>query len=74
MRSVLTVYLTGVVIALAVMRDRWPTRVAAALVWPLGPMAFIVVVFIFLVTAAILWPVLVLGMAALLGALITWLT
>ena len=56
------------------MRDRWPTRVAAALVWPLGPMAFIVVVFIFLVTAAILWPVFGLAMAALLGALITWLT
>ena len=68
------VYLIGVGIGLAVMRDRWPARIATSLVWPLGPMAFVVVVSILLVTAAILWPIPVLTTAVLLGALITLLT
>ena len=70
----LVIYLVGVVIGLAVMRDRWPARVATSMVWPLGPIAFVVVVSILLVTAAILWPIPVLGTAALLGVLIALLT
>jgi hypothetical protein len=51
------VYLAGVLVALAVMRDRWPVRIATALVWPLGPIAFLIVIPIQLAAAAILWPV-----------------
>jgi hypothetical protein len=69
----LSIYLSGLVIALAVMRDPWPARIGTALVWPLGPMAFVVVISILLVASAILWPVLILGSAALLG-LLAWLT
>jgi hypothetical protein len=70
---VLALYLTGVVIALAVMRDPWPVRIGTAMVWPLGPLAFAVVISVLLVASAILWPVLILGSAVLLGVL-AWLT
>jgi hypothetical protein len=69
-QSALLVYVLGIVIGLTVMRDPWPARLVTALVWPLGPIAFVIVVAIMLVTAAILWPVLILGSAAVLGAVI----
>ncbi len=69
----LSIYLSGLVIALVVMRDPWPARLGSAMVWPLGPIAFVVVISILLVASAILWPVLILGGAALLG-LLAWLT
>jgi hypothetical protein len=68
----LVVYLAGVAIGLTVMRDPWPSRVGTALVWPLGPMAFIIVVALFLVTAAALWPIPVLGMLLVLTG-VAWL-
>ena len=68
------VYAVGVVIGLCVMRDRWPSRLATALVWPLGPAAFAVVVSILLLASVFLWPAPVLSAAALLGALLWWLT
>lgn len=61
------VYLAGVAMGLFVMRDRWPARLAIALLWPLGPIAFAVVITILGLAAAVLWPVPVLGAAALLG-------
>jgi hypothetical protein len=64
---VLYIYLAGVLVALAVMRDPWPARVTIALVWPLGPIAFVVVVAIMLVAAAILWPIPVLAGVAVIG-------
>ena len=70
MTYLFVVYLTGFIIALAVMRDPWPARVGTAVVWPLGPVAFVVVVSVLLVAAAILWPIPVLGAAALIGALL----
>jgi hypothetical protein len=63
----LVIYLAGVVLGLAVMRDAWPSRVAIALVWPLGPMAFVVVVTILVMASAVVWPVPVLGAVTLLG-------
>jgi hypothetical protein len=63
----LIVYLAGVAIGLAAMRDRWPSRLAIALLWPLGPMAFLVVIAILAVAAIALWPIPVLGAATLLG-------
>jgi hypothetical protein len=69
----LIVYVIGVVIGLAMMRDRWPARVATALVWPLGPIAFLVIVPSLLVVATILWPLVMLPLAAIVVAAITWL-
>ena len=68
--TLLAIYGVGVAIALAVMRDRWPARIGTALVWPLGPIAFVVLVPILLIAAAILWPVPVLGSAALMAAMV----
>jgi hypothetical protein len=68
----LIVYLIGVVVGLAVMRDRWPARVVTALVWPLGPAAFVAVLAILTVMSIILWPLPILTAAAIIG-LFTWL-
>jgi hypothetical protein len=65
------IYVLGIALGLAVMRDPWPARVATALVWPLGPIAFVLVIALQLVVAAILWPLLILGTAAAVG-LILW--
>ena len=66
----LWIYLAGVAVALAVMRDPWRARVATAMVWPLGPMAFVVVIVIQLIAAIYLWPVPVLGTIGVIAALI----
>ena len=62
-------YALGVALGLVVMRDPWPARVVTALVWPLGPIAFVLVISLLLIVAAILWPPLILGAAAVIGAL-----
>lgn len=67
----LTIYLTGAVIGLMVMRDGWASRLITALLWPLGPLAFVVVLTILLVVAAVLWPLPVLGATAVLAG-IAW--
>ena len=73
MSSVLAgIYVAGVVVGLLVMRDPLRLRLATALVWPLGPIAFVVVLAILLITSAALWPVTVLGTAAAIAAL-AWL-
>ena len=64
----LWIYAAGVVVALAVMRDPWPARLATALVWPLGPAAFVVVLATLLVAAVFVWPVPILVTAALAAA------
>ena len=69
----ITIYLAGVVVALAVMRDPWPARVGTALVWPLGPLAFVVVVTILLLASVLLWPLLLLPLAALVALAGWWL-
>ena len=66
------IYALGIITALAVMRDPWPARIGTALAWPLGPLAFLVVVTILLLAAVILWPLPLLGGAVLLAALL-WL-
>jgi len=63
-------YLAGVVVALAVMRDPWPSRVGIALAWPLGPIAFLAVVAILLMASLFLWPLPVLGAIGVIAALI----
>jgi hypothetical protein len=74
MTIILVIYMTGVLIALVRMRDPWPSRMATALVWPLGPAAFVAVLAVMIVAAAIMWPLPVLGGAALVAALAWWMT
>jgi hypothetical protein len=59
-------------IGLAVMRDPLPARLLTALVWPLGPIAFVLVIALLLVVATIVWPVIMLGLMAI-AALGIWL-
>lgn len=62
-------YVGGAVIALLVMRDRWLLRLVTALAWPLGPLAFIVVIALLYLASVVLWPVRVLtGTGVLAGA------
>jgi len=60
-------YALGVLIGLAVMRDRFVPRLVTALLWPIGPITAIVVVCGLLLVAVILWPMLMLVSAAVIG-------
>jgi hypothetical protein len=53
----LVVYAIGVAIGLARTDDRWPTRIALAVLWPLGPLAFVVVVAVLYLALPIAFPV-----------------
>jgi hypothetical protein len=70
--TLFAIYLLGVAIGLAVMRDPIGARLGTALVWPLGPVAFVIVLAILLAASAILWPVAALAAAAVLSAIV-WL-
>jgi hypothetical protein len=62
MDILVAIYVTGVVIGLAVMRDRWAVRIGTALVWPLGVASLALVAVILTASALYLWPVLLLGL------------
>ena len=65
----LAIYVTGTAIGVIVMRDRWLERIVTAAAWPLGVLAFGVVVVILAAAALYLWPIPVLAtIGLLLGA------
>jgi hypothetical protein len=73
---VLVVYGLGVAIGLARTDASWPTRVALALLWPLGPAALIVAVALLFLALPIAFPVVgsivfAIGVALGLGLLLT---
>jgi hypothetical protein len=51
MNTVLAIYLAGVAIGVWRTDAPWPTRVLLAALWPIGPLAFVVVVAILLAAA-----------------------
>ena len=57
MRLALLIYAVGAVVALAFTEARLPARVALALVWPVCPLAFVLVVSLLLVAALYIFPV-----------------
>lgn len=59
------VYAAGAVVALWRTDAGWPTRIALALLWPLGPLAFLITVAILLGASLIAFPVVAGGVAAL---------
>ena len=67
--AALGVYVTAAIFALWRTDARWPTRLAVAVLWPLGPAAFVLTVLILLAASAIAFP-LVGGIAAV--ALLAW--
>jgi hypothetical protein len=64
LNTLLAIYAVGVIIGLVVMRDRWVERIITAAAWPLGVLAFFVVLAIQIPAAAYLWPIPVFATAA----------
>lgn len=64
------VYAIGVVIAVALTDARPAARIALALVWPLGPIAFLVTISALMVAAMIAFPVF--GAVAATAAALGW--
>lgn len=62
-------YVAGVVWALLRSDARPPERIVLALVWPLGPLAFVITVTILLAASAIAYPVVTVPALALLAVL-----
>jgi hypothetical protein len=65
------IYLGGALIALWRTDAHWPTRVALAVLWPLGPLAFVITVAILVAASLIAFPLIAGGIAAI-GALAAW--
>ena len=71
MKVLWAVYAAGALVALWRTDAGWLTRIALALLWPLGPLAFLVTVTILLGASLIAFPV-VAGIAAVLVAAGIW--
>ena len=64
-------YAAGALVALWRTDASWPTRIALALLWPLGPLAFLVTVAVLLGASLIAFP-LVAGAIAAVGVAAMW--
>lgn len=53
MNLVLGIYLAGVIVGLWRSDGAWPTRVLLAVLWPIGPLTFVVVIAILLAATPI---------------------
>jgi hypothetical protein len=62
------VYVIGVLVGLLAIDARLPARLGLALLWPLGPIAFVVTISILLAASLVAFPVL--GAIVLAGALV----
>ena len=65
------IYAAGALVALWRTDAHWPTRIAVALLWPLGPLAFVVTVAILVAASLIAFP-LVAGVVAVAGGAVVW--
>ena len=72
MRILWAVYAAGALLALWRTDASWPIKVALALLWPIGPLAFLVTVAILLGASLIAFPVIA-GIVAVLAAAAWWL-
>lgn len=70
MRILQAIYAIGVLLALWRTDAAWGTRVALALFWPVGPLAFFITVSILLAAAAIAFPMF--GAAVLVAGGVAW--
>jgi hypothetical protein len=65
------VYVAGVVWGLLVIDAKPPSKIALAILWPLGPIAFAVTITVLLAAALIAFPAF--GIVALIAAAAAWL-
>lgn len=73
MKFVWAIYGVGAVLALWRTDAGWPTRIALALLWPVGPVAFLITVAILLGASLIAFPVVAGLIAAAVAAAAWWL-
>ena len=69
-RIALGIYLLGAAVALWRTDAAWPVRAAVAMLWPIGPAAFIVTVLLLLAASTIAFPAV--GVLAAAAALLAW--
>ena len=68
-----TLYAIGALVAIWRTDASWPTRIALAALWPIGPAAFLLTVAILLAASLIAFPLIAALAAAVLAAAIWWL-
>ena len=73
MKFVWAIYVVGAVLALWRTDAGWPTRIALALLWPVGPVAFLITVAILIGASLIAFPVVAGLIAAAVAAAAWWL-
>lgn len=56
MNVLVGLYLAGAAVGLAAIDARWPARVGLALLWPIGPLAFVVTVAILVAASFVAFP------------------
>jgi hypothetical protein len=66
------IYAAGALVAIWRTDAAWPTRLALAILWPLGPLAFLVTVSILLAASLIAFPLVAGAIAAAVAALVWW--
>ncbi|HVG69487.1 MAG TPA: hypothetical protein VM819_01215 [Vicinamibacterales bacterium] len=71
MKVLWALYAAGAIVAIWRTDAAWPTRLALAALWPLGPLAFLVTVGILLAASLIAFPV-VAGLIAAAAATAVW--
>ena len=71
MKVLWTIYAVGALLALWRTDASWPIRLALAVLWPIGPMAFLVTLAILLGASLIAFP-LVAGVVAAVAAAVVW--
>ncbi len=54
--AALIVHAVGAVIGLVATDAGWPTRIALSVLWPIGPLAFVIVVAILVAVALVAFP------------------
>jgi hypothetical protein len=64
-------YAAGAIVAIWRTDAAWPTRLAVAVLWPVGPLAFLVTVSILLAASLIAFPA-VAGALAVVTAMVLW--
>jgi hypothetical protein len=66
-------YAAGAIVAIWRTDAAWPTRLALAVLWPLGPLAFVVTVGILVTASLIAFPLVAGAIAAAVAAVVWWL-
>ena len=74
MKILWTIYAAGALVAIWRTDAAWPTRLALPILWPLGPLAFLVTVSILLAASLLAFPLVSGAIAAAVAAVVWWLT